>query len=85
MVPLSGGIGGGPGSVTLDPGRRAFLRLDGGSPGEYGPEFQMKVYKPGFGGFVDRFQYGAAVVRRGQHVSLRTHDCDVSESQNLTT
>ena len=110
VVPLTGGLGGGPGSVVLEPGRRAFVRLgdvlnststsgsstrasgsggsgDGGSFGGGGiREFQMKVYKPGFAGMLDRLQYSAPrLVRRGDHVSLRTNDCDLSADQNLTT
>eukprot|EP00397_Hematodinium_sp_SG-2012_P029555 GEMP01031238.1.p1 GENE.GEMP01031238.1~~GEMP01031238.1.p1 ORF type:complete len:446 (+),score=93.73 GEMP01031238.1:22-1338(+) len=62
-----GGFGG-LGTLTLDPNKRAFMRLDG-------EEFWVKAFRPGF---IDRPLYSSAtVVKRGQTLSLRSNDCQI--------
>jgi len=62
-----GGIGG-VGTITLDPNKRAFMRLDG-------TEFWVKTFRPGL---IDRPLYTSlTTVKRGQTLNLRSHDCQI--------
>lgn len=65
-----GGIGG-VGTITLDPNKRAFMRLDG-------TEFWVKAFRPGL---IDRPLYTSlCTVKRGHTLNLRTNDCQIEQS-----
>ena len=59
---------GGPGTCNIEPNRRAFLRLDGDA-------IQLKVCKPGM--LTNKTLYKVPLVKRGENVSLRSHDFEI--------